>query len=57
MVRPYSCIIDSCSNACWELCTMLAPSMHCDVKLLIVTIVEIHELIVDVCVSYAGVHK
>jgi len=30
---------------------MLTPSMLCKIKLLIVTIVEIHMLIVDVCVS------
>ncbi len=32
-----------------ELCTVLVPSMHCSMKLLIVTIVEIHTLILDVC--------
>ncbi len=33
-----------------ELCIVLVPSMHCSMKLLIVTIVEIHMLILDVCV-------
>ncbi len=33
-----------------ELCTVMVRSMHCSMKLLIVTIVEIHMLILDVCV-------
>jgi len=35
--------------ACWELYTILEPRMHCDMKPLIVTIVEIHMQIIDVC--------
>jgi len=35
----------------WELYTILEPRMHYDMKPLIVTIAEIHILIVDVCVS------
>ncbi len=38
-----------------EFCTMLVPSMHCSMIFLIyflmVTIVEVHKLILDVCVS------
>ncbi len=38
-----------------EFCTMLVPSMHCSMILfiyfLMVTIVEVHKLILDVCVS------
>ncbi len=33
-----------------QLCTVMVRSMHCSMKLLIVTIVEIHMLILDVCV-------
>ncbi len=31
-----------------EFCPVLVPSLHCSMKLLIVTIVEIHMLIIDV---------
>ncbi len=37
-----------------EFCTMLVPRMHCSMIFLIflmVTIVEVHKLILDVCVS------
>ncbi len=36
-----------------EFCTMLVPSMHCSkiFFFLMVTIVEVHTLILDVCVS------
>ncbi len=40
-----------------EFCTMLVPSMHCNMIIIIiffflmVTIVEVHKLILDVCVS------
>ncbi len=40
-----------------EFCTMLVPSMHCSMIFfvclfcLMVTIVEVHKLIIDVCVS------
>jgi len=42
--------IHSCSSACWEFYTILEPRMCCDMKPLIVTMVEMHMLIVDVCV-------
>ncbi len=37
-----------------EFCTVLVPSMHCNmiiILFLLVTIVEVHKLILDVCVS------
>ncbi len=35
-----------------EFCTMLVPSMHCSIIIFfMVTIVEVHKLILDVCVS------
>ncbi len=43
-----------------EFCTMLVPSMHCSMIFIIffvclmVTIVEVHKLIIDVCVSLSA---
>ncbi len=38
-----------------EFCTMLVPSMHCSfIFFLMVTIVEVHKLILDVCVSLSA---
>ncbi len=42
-----------------EFCTMLVPSMHCSMiyfffGFLMVTIVEVHKLIIDVCVSLSA---
>jgi len=48
--RQFSCIIYSCCNACWKSWLFLVPNLHCSIKRMIVTIVEINMLILDGCV-------
>jgi len=54
-IGQFSCIIYSCSNACWEVLYYAGTQHALQHATLILTLVEIHVRIIDVCVGLRAI--